>query len=100
MGDIRVMIPQLMAESGINISELADLIGVSRPTASKLASGRMPWIRPDQLAKMCEIFDVEVGEILIYRPEDGGRRQKRKRPPQESLSPLNYSLQNLTEQMI
>lgn len=73
MGSIRVMVPQLMAENGINISTLAELLGVSRPTASKLASGRMPWIRPDQLAKMCEIFNVQPGEILVYRPDGGDR---------------------------
>jgi DNA-binding Xre family transcriptional regulator len=73
MGSIRVMVPQLMAEKGINITELAKALGVSRPTAGKLAAGRLPWIRPDQLAKMCEIFNVEVGDILIYRPNGGER---------------------------
>lgn len=71
MGNIRVMVPQLMAENGINISQLAEMLEVSRPTASKLASGKLPWLRPEQLARLCEIFDVEVGEILVYRPENG-----------------------------
>jgi putative transcriptional regulator len=69
MGNIRVMVPQLMAESDINISRLADLLGISRATAGKLAKGKLPWIRLEQLAKMCEIFQVQPGEILIYRPD-------------------------------
>jgi DNA-binding Xre family transcriptional regulator len=72
MGTIRVMVPQLMAESNLNISQLAELLGISHVTAGKLAKGRLPWIRPEQLAKMCEIFRVQVGDILIYRP-DGDR---------------------------
>ena len=71
MGNIRVMVPQLMAENGMNISQLAVHLDVSWPTAQKLARGQMPWIRPGILVKLCEIFGVQPGEILIYRPDEG-----------------------------
>lgn len=73
MGSIRVMIPQLMAENEMNISDLAERLGISWPTAKKLARGRLPWIRPDQLAKLCEIFGVDPGDILVYLPDEGGQ---------------------------
>ena len=70
-GTIRIMVPQLMAEDDMNISDLAKKMGVSWPTAQRLASGRHVPNR-EQLAKLCEIFDVDPGEILVYRPEARG----------------------------
>jgi DNA-binding Xre family transcriptional regulator len=71
MGTIRVMVPQLMAENDMNITDLAEAMGVSWPTAQKMASGRhVP--SGEYLVKLCEIFNVDPGEILVYRPEDEG----------------------------
>lgn len=73
MGNIRVMVPQLMAEHGMNISDLAEQLDVSWPTAKKLAQGDLPYIRPEQLARLCEIFNVQPGDILVYRSDGGGQ---------------------------
>jgi DNA-binding Xre family transcriptional regulator len=73
MGTIRVMIPQLMAEHDMNITRFAELMNISRPTAGKLAKGKLPWIRVDQLIRICELFNVRVEDILIYQPDGTGR---------------------------
>ena len=71
-GTIRVMVPQLMAERDMNISELAKELKISWPTARKLARGTyVP--SNDQLVKLCELFNVKPGEILVYRSDNGDR---------------------------
>lgn len=72
MGRIRVMVPQLLAEHNLKAKDLERIMGVSKPTALKLAKGIMPWIRPDQLTKLCEYFNVDIGEILVYRQDREG----------------------------
>ncbi len=74
MGTIRVMVPQLMAENDMNISDLANALGLSWPTARKLARGKLPRLTAEQFAKMCDIFKAQPGDILVYLPdEDGGQ---------------------------
>ena len=74
MGAIRVMVPQLLAEKKVKAKDLEKAIGVSKPTALRLAKGEMPWLRPDQLVMLCEYFEVDLSEILIYRPDGDGNR--------------------------
>lgn len=72
MGRIRIMVPQLLAEHRLKAKDLEDAIGISKPTALRLAKGDMPWLRPGQLVKLCEFFGVGLEEILVYRPGEAG----------------------------
>lgn len=74
-GNLRVMVPQLMAEKDMNISDLARALSISWPTAQKLARGRLTDPRIEQmLADICELFEVQPGDFLIYRPDSEGDR--------------------------
>lgn len=74
MGTIRVMVPQLMAEHDMNISDLAKALGISWPTAKKMARGQLPRLTSEQLATLCDIFDAQPGDIFSYLPDgDGGQ---------------------------
>ena len=72
MGTIRVMVPQLMAEHDMNISDLAEALAISWPTAKKLARGKLPRLSAEQFAKVCDLFNVQPGDILKYRPDGNG----------------------------
>jgi len=68
-GTIRVMVPQLMAENGMNISDLAKLLDVSWITARRIRDGEAP-IKMLHLEILCKRFEVKPGEIfIIYQPE-------------------------------
>jgi DNA-binding Xre family transcriptional regulator len=75
MGTLRVMVPQIMAEKGMNVSDLAKALGTSWPTANKLASGKMAWALPEwaeNFVKLCEIFGIQPGDVLVIMPDDNG----------------------------
>lgn len=74
MGRIRIMVPQLLAEHEMHAKDLEEPLGISKPTALKLAKGKMPWLRPEQLAALCELFDIGIEELLVYRPNGDGHR--------------------------
>ena len=65
--NIRVMIPQLMAEKGIKVKDIAEVLGISRPTAGKIAKGQMLPSDPDQLAKLFNLLEAKPEDILILQ---------------------------------
>jgi transcriptional regulator with XRE-family HTH domain len=68
----------LRQEAGLSISQLARLLGQSRPTYYKTEEGQRD-VAPDELIALAEIFAVEVGWLLgidpLAAPEGEGRDQ-------------------------
>jgi DNA-binding Xre family transcriptional regulator len=71
MGSIRVMLPQLMAENGDSVSDLARELNVSWETAKRKSMGESS-LTAGELAKLCERYGVQPGEIFVYRPDTAG----------------------------
>jgi DNA-binding Xre family transcriptional regulator len=74
---IRWRVPELLKKRGWTPGQLAAESGLSRPAAYRLAKGGpVPRIDATTLDRLCELFDVEPGE-LIERVPNGGRRARR-----------------------
>ncbi len=68
-GTIKLRVSELMGQRKWNITELAEKMGVSFPTASALYWDTTKALRKDTIAKLCEAFEVSPGELFIYEPD-------------------------------
>lgn len=66
---IKIKVRELMNENGWNVSDLTRKANVAYTTAHRLATGSGDSISFEVLNSLCEIFDVEVEDILEYIPE-------------------------------
>ena len=66
---LQLRIKELCKERGITLNTLAELIGVSQPSISGLATGKQ---KPslDTLEKLCEALNVGVGELFAPKETD------------------------------
>jgi putative transcriptional regulator len=63
-------IPELMARRRWhNITDLARAMGCSNFTAGQLYHGRGKGILFATLEKLCQVFEVGVGDIFYYTPD-------------------------------
>jgi DNA-binding Xre family transcriptional regulator len=67
---IKVKVPQLLREHGLNATELMRQGRVSYVTALRLSKGEATAISFDVLENLCKLFNVGVAEILEYVPEE------------------------------
>jgi len=72
---IRFRLKELMADKGfkenrrVTLDEVAKATGVHRTTLSKIANQRGYNTTTEILDKLCEFFEVEVGEVAQYVEE-------------------------------
>lgn len=66
---IKVRVPDLMKEHGFNAADLMREANLAYGTALKLSKGKGKGISFEVLDSLCKLFDVEVGEILEYIPD-------------------------------
>lgn len=64
-GTMRIMVPQLMAERHVRVKDIQRVLGISRPTASKIANGLMIPSKPGDFAKLCELLGARPEEVLV-----------------------------------
>lgn len=66
---LQLRIKELCKERGMTLNTLAERIGVTQPSISGLATGKL---KPslDTLEKLCDALDVEVGELFNPRNKD------------------------------
>jgi putative transcriptional regulator len=62
---IKCNLAVLMAERGINISDLSKATGISRNALSALYNNTGKGIQFDTLSTLCEFFGVGVGDLLV-----------------------------------
>lgn len=66
---LQLRIKELCKERGITLNVLATKIGVTQPSISGLATGKL---KPslDTIEKLCDALAVEVGELFAPRNKD------------------------------
>lgn len=62
---IHCRLDELLAERGLTLTKLSELVGVSLVNLSVLKNDRARAIRFSTLRAICEVLDCEVGELLV-----------------------------------
>jgi putative transcriptional regulator len=70
--DIHCRLDELLAERGLTLARLADLVGVTVVNLSVLKNDRARAIRFSTLQAICEALDCEVGDLLVRRRPSAG----------------------------
>ncbi|TPW74223.1 helix-turn-helix domain-containing protein [Schumannella soli] len=66
-GRIHCRLDELLAERGMTLTRLSELVGVSIVNLSVLKNDRARAIRFSTLTAICDALDCEVGELLVVR---------------------------------
>jgi putative transcriptional regulator len=61
---ITVHLDRLLAERGMTLVELSELVGVTSVNLSVLKNGRARAIRFSTLSRLCEVLDCQPGDLL------------------------------------
>ena len=69
--DVHCRLDELLAERGLTLTRLAELVGVSVVNLSVLKNDRARAIRFSTLQAVCRVLECEVGDLLVLRPADG-----------------------------
>ncbi|MCP2266639.1 helix-turn-helix domain-containing protein [Promicromonospora thailandica] len=67
-GRVHCRLDELLAERGMTLARLAELVGVTVVNLSVLKNDRARAIRFSTLTAICDVLDCEVGELLVVRP--------------------------------
>jgi putative transcriptional regulator len=59
----------MMAKRKMNVTELANQVGITMANISILKNGKAKAIRFSTLEKICEVLSCQPGDILEYREE-------------------------------
>ena len=62
---IHCRLDELLAERGITLARLSELVGVSVVNLSILKNDRARAIRYSTLSAICRVLDCEVGDLLV-----------------------------------
>ena len=69
MGDeltgIHCRLDELLADRGMTLTRLSEIVGVSIVNLSVLKNDRAKAIRYSTLSAICDALDCEVGELLV-----------------------------------
>ena len=60
----------LLAEKKLKVIDLVRITGLSKTTLYKLYNGESIRIDFETLEKICKTLNVDVGDVLQYRPDD------------------------------
>ncbi len=61
---------EILGRKRMNVSELARGAGISRSAAHKLYHDTATSFDRDVLSKVCGFLGVQVGDLLVYVPDD------------------------------
>ena len=67
-GRIHCRLDELLAERGMTLTRLAELVGVSLVNLSVLKNDRAKAIRFSTLTAICEALECEIGDLLVLDP--------------------------------
>jgi putative transcriptional regulator len=66
---IDIHLDDLLAERGLTLTQLSDLVGVTIVNLSVLKNGRAKAIRFSTLTRLCEALGCQPGDLLTWRKE-------------------------------
>lgn len=66
---IKVKVPELMQKKGLNVTDLMREANISYPTALRLSKGVGNAITFEVLESLCNMFEVEIKDILEKVPD-------------------------------
>jgi DNA-binding Xre family transcriptional regulator len=66
---IKLKVPELMEKKGLNITDLMRKANIAYSTAYRISKGKADSISFEVLNSLCEAFDVQVQDVLEYRPD-------------------------------
>lgn len=67
-GRVHCRLDELLAERGMTLTGLAEIVGVTVVNLSVLKNDRARAIRFSTLTAICDALGCEVGELLVVRP--------------------------------
>ncbi|HQD97298.1 MAG TPA: helix-turn-helix transcriptional regulator [Propionicimonas sp.] len=65
IGRIHCRLDELLAERGMTLTRLAELVGVSLVNLSILKNDRARAIRFSTLTAVCDVLECQVGDLLV-----------------------------------
>ncbi|WP_350349091.1 helix-turn-helix transcriptional regulator [Agromyces sp. G08B096] len=65
--DIHCRLDELLAERGMTLARLSEIVGVTVVNLSVLKNDRARAIRFSTLQAICDALDCEVGDLLVRR---------------------------------
>jgi putative transcriptional regulator len=68
---IEVHLDTLLAERGMTLTELSELVGITLVNLSVLKNGHARAIRFSTLAAICEALECQPGDVLTWRGPSG-----------------------------
>jgi DNA-binding Xre family transcriptional regulator len=66
---IKVKVPELLKQRGLNATDLMRKANIAYATAYRLSKGKGTAISFDVLDALCKFFEVQVKDILEYTPD-------------------------------
>jgi DNA-binding Xre family transcriptional regulator len=66
---IKVKVPELLKQHGMNATDLMRKANIAYATAYRLSKGKGSAISFEVLDALCKLFDVPVEEILEYKTD-------------------------------
>lgn len=66
-GEIIFNIDVILAKRKMNVTELADRVGITLANMSILKTGKAKAVKVSTLAKLCEALNCQPGDLLEYR---------------------------------
>lgn len=67
-GRVHCRLDELLAERGMTLARLAELVGVTVVNLSVLKNDRARAVRFSTLTAICDVLQCEVGELLVVTP--------------------------------
>lgn len=63
---IKCKLNELIEQRGVTQTEIANATGITRPTLLSLIRNDAQGIKFNTLEKLCEYFNVNISELLVY----------------------------------
>ncbi|GAA4688478.1 putative transcriptional regulator [Promicromonospora umidemergens] len=67
-GRVHCRLDELLAERGMTLARLAELVGVTVVNLSVLKNDRAKAVRFSTLTAICDVLRCEVGDLLVVTP--------------------------------
>ncbi|WP_127588326.1 helix-turn-helix domain-containing protein [Paenibacillus koleovorans] len=69
---IIINVDVMLAKRKMSVTELSERVGITMANLSILKNGKAKAIRISTLEAICKALDCQPGDLLEYRPDEGG----------------------------